>query len=51
MDPIFEHPLFDSAKEKGKRTMEQLKKQQEAFDNLLYVCFKCGCNNVFSEAK
>ena len=51
MDPIFEHPVFDSAKEKVKRAMEQLKKPQETFDNSLYACFKCGSNNVFSVAK
>ena len=26
MDPIFEHPVFDSAKEKFQRAVEQLKK-------------------------
>ena len=51
MDPIFEHPVFDSAKEKVKRAMEQLKKPQETFDNLLYACFKGGSNSVFSVAK
>ena len=51
MDPIYEHPVFDSAKEKVKRALEQLKKPQETFDNSLYACFKCGSNNVFSVAK
>ena len=51
MDPIFEHPVFDSAKEMFQRAMEQHKKPQETFDNSLYFCFKCGSNNVFSVAK
>ena len=51
MDPNFEHPVFDSAKEKFQRAMEQLNKKQETFDNWLYSCFKCGSNNVLSVAK
>ena len=51
MDPIFEHPIFNLAREKMKCAMEQLKKPQQAFSNLLYTCFKCGSNNVFSVAK
>ena len=48
MDPVFKHPIFDSAMEKVKRAIEQLKKPQQAFSNSLYTCFKCGSNNVFS---
>ena len=48
MDPIFEHPVFDSAREKMKW---QLEKSKESFENLLHNCFKCGSNNVFSIAK
>ena len=51
MDPIFKHPIFDSAREKIKRTMEQLKILQQAFSNLLYTYFKCGRNNVFPVAR
>ena len=51
MDPIFEHPVFDLSKEKIKRVIRQLKKPQETFENSLYICFKCGSNNVFSIAK
>ena len=51
MDPICEHPFFDSGKEKVKRAMEHLKKPKEIFDNSLHSCFKCGSNNVFSVAK
>ena len=51
MDPIFEHPVFDSAREKMKRFIRQLEKLQEAFENLLYTCFKCGSNNIFSVSK
>ena len=51
MDPIFEHPVFDSAREKMKRFIRQLEKSQEALENSLYTCFKCGRNNVFSIAK
>ena len=47
MDPIFEHPVFDSAREKMKRFIRQLEKSQEALENSLYTCFKCRSNNVF----
>ena len=33
MDPIFKHPIFDSAREKVKRVMRQLGKPQEALEN------------------
>ena len=48
MDPIFEHPGFDSVREKMKRQLEKL---QETIQNSLYSCFKCGSNNAFSVAK
>ena len=51
MDLIFEHPVFDSAREKMKRFIRQLEKLQEALGNSLYTCFKCGRNNIFSVAK
>ena len=51
MDPIFEHPVFDSTKEKMKRFIRQLKKSQEALENWLYTSFICGDNNIFSIAK
>ena len=51
MDPIFEHPIFDSAREKMKRFIRQIEKSQEAFENSLYSCFKCGINNIFSVTK
>ena len=51
MDPIFEHPVFDSTREKTKRFIRQFEKSQEAFENTLYTCFKCGSNNIFSIAK
>ena len=51
MDTIFENPVFDSAGEKMKRFIRQLEKSQEALENLLYTCFKCGSNNIFSVAK
>ena len=51
MDLIFEHPVFDSAREKMKCFMRQLEKSQEAFSNSLFICFKCGSNNIFSVAK
>ena len=51
MDPIFEHPVFDLAREKVKRAMKQLEKQTEDLENLLYICFKCGSNKIFSIAK
>ena len=51
LDPIFEHPIFDSAREKVRRAMEQLEKSQEILENSFYTCFKCGSNKVFSIAK
>ena len=51
MDPIFEHPVFDSSMEKVKRVIRHFEKPQEKFENSLYTCFKCGSNNVFSIAK
>ena len=47
MDPIFEYPVFDSARENMKRFIRQLEKSQEAHENSLYTCFKCGSSNVF----
>ena len=51
IDPICEHPVFDSAREKLKRVIRQLEKEQEALENSLYTCFKCGSNKIFSIAK
>ena len=51
MDSIFEYPVFNSAREKMKCFIRQLEKSQETFENSLYICFKCGSNNVFSIAK
>ena len=52
MDPIFEHPFFfDSAREKLKSVIRQFEKLQEAPENSLYTCFKCGSNKIFSTAK
>ena len=33
MDPIFEHRVFDLAREKMKRFIRQLEKSQEALEN------------------
>ena len=51
MNPIFEHPVFDSARGKVKRVIRQLEKSQKALENLLYTCFRCGSSNIFSIAK
>ena len=51
MDPIFEHPVFDSAREKVKRLIRQLEKPHEALQTSLYTYFKCGSNKIFSIAK
>ena len=51
MDPIFEHPVFDSARKKVKRIIKQLEKPQEALEDLLYTSFKFGSNKIFSIAK
>ena len=32
MDPIFEHPIFDSSREKLKRVIRQLEKLQESLE-------------------
>ena len=51
MDPIFEHPVFDSAREKMKHFIKQLEKSLEPFEKSLYTYFKCGSNNMFSVEK
>ena len=51
MDPVFKHLIFDSAREKVKRAIEQLENPRQAFSNSLYAYFKCGSNSVFSVAK
>ena len=51
MDPIFEHPVFDSVMGEMKRFIRHLEKSQEALENSLYTCFKYGSNNIFSVAK
>ena len=51
MHPIFQHPVFDSAREKVNRVIKQLEKPQEALEDLLYTCFKFGSNKIFSIAK
>ena len=48
MDPFFEHPIFDKAKEKILSFIRQLEKPQETFESFLYICFKCGSNKIFS---
>ena len=35
MDPIFEHPVFDSAREKMKRFIRHIEKSQKSFENSL----------------
>ena len=50
MDPIFEHRVFDSARERVKCVIKQLEKPQKTFENMLYTCLKCGSNNGFSIA-
>ena len=37
MDPVFEHPVLDSAGEKMKRFIRQLEKSQETLENPLYT--------------
>ena len=51
MNPIFEHPVFDSAREKMKCFMRRLEKSQETFENSLYTSFKCGSSKIFSIEK
>ena len=47
---FFDHPVFDSAKEKVKRYIEQLQKQQTRSVSI-YTCFKCGSNDIKSISK
>ena len=51
MDPIFEHPVSDSAREKMKCVISQLEKPQEDLENSLYTCFKCWYSKIFSIEK
>ena len=51
MDSTFEYPFFDLTRDKMKRFIRQTEKSQEAFENSLYTCFKCGSNNIFFVAK
>ena len=51
VDPIFEHPVFGSARDKMKRFIRQLEKPQEALENSLCTYFKCGSNKIFSFVK
>ena len=51
MDPIFEHPVFNSARKKVEHVMRQLEKPQEVFENSSYTYFKCGGSKIFSIAK
>ena len=51
MDPIFEHLVFDSAKEKVKHVMRRLEKLPDALESSLYTFFKCGSSKLFSIAK
>ena len=37
MDPVFEHPVLDSAGEKMKRFIRQLEKSQETLEKSLYT--------------
>ena len=48
MDSIFEHPVFDSARERVKCEIRQLEKPQEAPENSLYTCFKCVEATMYS---
>ena len=51
MDPIFEHPVFDSDREKVEHVIRRPEKPPKALENSLYTCFKCGSNKIFSIAK
>ena len=46
MDPIFEYPVFDSARERVKCVIKEHEKPQEALEDSLYSCFKCGSNKT-----
>ena len=46
MDPIFEHPVFDLAREKLKRFIRHFEKPHKNLENSLYTCFTGVSNNV-----
>ena len=47
MDPTFEHPVFDSAREKVKPVIKQPEKPWGSLENSLSTCFKCGATRYF----
>ena len=47
MDPIFEHPVFDSAREKMKRFIRQHEKSQEAFEIRCTLVSNVGAARYF----
>ena len=47
MDPIFEHLVSDSAREKVKRVIRQLEEQQESLENSLYTVSNVGETRYF----
>ena len=47
MDPLFQHPVFDSVRKKVKHAMRQLEKPPERLENSLYTCFKCESKDIF----
>ena len=51
MDPIFEYPVFDSARKRVKCVIRQLENPKETLENFLYTYLKCWSNNAFSVAK
>lgn len=51
MDPIFSHPVFYNAKKIKEDVLSQLEKQHKTLVKCLYVCYRCGENNIRSVSK
>ena len=47
MDPIFEHPVFDSAREKVIRVIRQYEKPQEALKTRCILVSNVGATRCF----
>ena len=47
MHPIFEHPVFDSAREKVKRVVKLLEKPQEALEDSCTLVSNVGATRYF----
>ena len=51
VDPIFLHPIFDNDKKVTEDVLSQLEEKHKTLVNCLYVCYRCGGNNICSAYK